>query len=57
MLDNFSLEMMREAVKINAGRAALENSGNITLDNLKECAETWCGLHLGRCTNQTPQSP
>ncbi|WP_033933744.1 nicotinate-nucleotide diphosphorylase, partial [Vibrio cholerae] len=40
MLDNFSLEMMREAVKINAGRAALENSGNITLDNLKECAET-----------------
>ncbi|MGL4191164.1 MAG: carboxylating nicotinate-nucleotide diphosphorylase [Vibrio sp.] len=40
MLDNFSLEMMRAAVKINAGRAALENSGNITLDNLKQCAET-----------------
>ncbi|MGL5653147.1 carboxylating nicotinate-nucleotide diphosphorylase [Vibrio misgurnus] len=40
MLDNFSLEMMREAVNINAGRAELENSGNITLDNLKQCAET-----------------
>ncbi|QIL85895.1 carboxylating nicotinate-nucleotide diphosphorylase [Vibrio sp. HDW18] len=40
MLDNFSLEMMRQAVQINAGRAALENSGNITLDNLKQCAET-----------------
>ncbi|WP_428771452.1 carboxylating nicotinate-nucleotide diphosphorylase [Vibrio sp.] len=40
MLDNFSLEMMREAVAINAGRAALENSGNITLDTLRQCAET-----------------
>ncbi len=40
MLDNFSLEMMREAVKINAGRAARENSGNIPVVNLKECAET-----------------
>ena len=40
MLDNFSLEMMREAVKINAGRAALENSGDITLNNIRECALT-----------------
>ncbi len=40
MLDNFSLEMMREAVKINAGRAALENSGDITLSNIRECALT-----------------
>ncbi|MCV5214590.1 nicotinate-nucleotide diphosphorylase, partial [Escherichia coli] len=34
MLDNFTKEMMREAVEINAGRAALENSGNITLDTI-----------------------
>lgn len=40
MLDNFTKEMMREAVKINAGRAALENSGNITLDTIAEYAET-----------------
>ncbi|MCD9541462.1 carboxylating nicotinate-nucleotide diphosphorylase [Photobacterium carnosum] len=40
MLDNFSLEMMREAVAINAGRAALENSGDITLNNIRECALT-----------------
>ena len=40
MLDNFSLEMMREAVRINAGRAALENSGDITLNNIRECALT-----------------
>lgn len=40
MLDNFSLEMMREAVIINAGRAALENSGNVTLETIRECANT-----------------
>ncbi|PFG55364.1 nicotinate-nucleotide pyrophosphorylase [carboxylating] [Vibrio sp. ES.051] len=40
MLDNFTKEMMREAVKINAGRAALENSGNITLETIAEYAET-----------------
>lgn len=40
MLDNFSLEMMREAVAINAGRAALENSGDITLSNIRACALT-----------------
>ncbi|WP_282177256.1 carboxylating nicotinate-nucleotide diphosphorylase [Vibrio nereis] len=40
MLDNFTKEMMREAVTINAGRAALENSGNITLETIREYAET-----------------
>lgn len=40
MLDNFDLEMMRKAVEINAGRAALENSGNITLENLRIYAQT-----------------
>jgi nicotinate-nucleotide pyrophosphorylase (carboxylating) len=40
MLDNFTTDMMREAVKINAGRAALENSGNVTFDTIVEFAET-----------------
>ncbi|MCG3759078.1 carboxylating nicotinate-nucleotide diphosphorylase [Vibrio cincinnatiensis] len=40
MLDNFSFEMMREAVKINTGRIALENSGNITLETIRDYAET-----------------
>lgn len=40
MLDNFTIEMMREAVNINAGRAALENSGNVTLETIAEFAET-----------------
>ncbi|ARR50228.1 TPA: carboxylating nicotinate-nucleotide diphosphorylase [Photobacterium damselae] len=40
MLDNFSFAMMREAVALNAGRAVLENSGNVTLETLAECAAT-----------------
>ncbi len=40
MLDNFTMDMMREAVAINAGRAALENSGNVTLETLRKYAET-----------------
>jgi len=40
MLDNFTTDMMRKAVKLNAGRAALENSGNVTLETIREYAMT-----------------
>lgn len=40
LLDNFSLDEMREAVKITGARAVLEASGNITLDNIRAVAET-----------------
>lgn len=40
MLDNMEPAMMREAVKIAGGRALLEASGNITLDNVRQTAET-----------------
>jgi nicotinate-nucleotide pyrophosphorylase (carboxylating) len=40
MLDNFSLEDMAAAVKINAGAIELEASGNIGLDNIRSVAET-----------------
>lgn len=40
LLDNMSAEMMREAVKICDGRAKLEASGNVTLDNALEVAAT-----------------
>ncbi|WP_407331439.1 carboxylating nicotinate-nucleotide diphosphorylase [Enterovibrio sp. 27052020O] len=40
MLDNFTTDMMREAVALNQGRVALEVSGNVTLDTLREFAET-----------------
>ena len=40
LLDNFSVDQIRDAVAITAGRAELEASGGITLDNLREVAET-----------------
>ena len=40
LLDNFSLDMMRDAARINAGRAILEASGNVTLETIREIAET-----------------
>ncbi len=40
LLDNMSLEMMREAVAIAAGRVPLEASGNVTRARLKDIAET-----------------
>jgi nicotinate-nucleotide pyrophosphorylase (carboxylating) len=40
LLDNFGLKRLREAVAETAGRARLEASGGITLDNLRAVAET-----------------
>jgi len=40
LLDNMSVELMLQAVHINAGRARLEASGNITLENVRQVAET-----------------
>jgi nicotinate-nucleotide pyrophosphorylase (carboxylating) len=40
MLDNFSLEDMRTAVKLTAGSVELEASGNIDLENCRTVAET-----------------
>jgi len=40
LLDNFSTAAMREAVRINAGRALLEASGGVTLESVREIAAT-----------------
>jgi len=40
LLDNMSVELIREAVKLSAGRVRLEASGNITLENVRDIAET-----------------
>ena len=40
LLDNFDLERMVEAVKLNAGRALLEASGGINLETVRAIAET-----------------
>ena len=44
MLDNFSLEQLREAVKTAGGRAELEASGNVTDETLVSIAETGVDL-------------
>jgi nicotinate-nucleotide pyrophosphorylase (carboxylating) len=43
LLDNMSIDRMREAVKIAGNRAELEASGGITLENVRVIAET--GIH------------
>ena len=40
LLDNFTPELLREAVRMNAGRAVLESSGNVTLETIRGVAET-----------------
>jgi nicotinate-nucleotide pyrophosphorylase (carboxylating) len=40
LLDNFDIDTLREAVAVNAGRAELEASGGITLDNVRDYAAT-----------------
>jgi nicotinate-nucleotide pyrophosphorylase (carboxylating) len=40
LLDNMGLPTLRQAVRINAGRAMLEISGGVTLEGLRDLAET-----------------
>ncbi len=40
LLDNFSVERLKEAVQINRGRVALEASGGVKLDTVRAIAES-----------------
>jgi nicotinate-nucleotide pyrophosphorylase (carboxylating) len=40
LLDNFSLDQMREAVQVTSGRTELEASGNMSLETLRAVAQT-----------------
>ena len=52
MLDNMTPDDMKKAVEITAGRALLEASGNITLENLRETALTGVDIiSLGALTH------
>ncbi|MBF0124783.1 MAG: carboxylating nicotinate-nucleotide diphosphorylase [Magnetococcales bacterium] len=44
LLDNMDLTTLRQAVAMVGGRALLEASGNITLDNVRQVAETGVDL-------------
>lgn len=55
MLDNMVLETMREAVRMVDGKALLEASGGITLENVREVAETGVDLiSVGALTHSAP---
>ncbi|WP_109482461.1 carboxylating nicotinate-nucleotide diphosphorylase [Paraburkholderia sp. C35] len=40
LLDNFSFDMMRDAVRITTGRAVLEVSGGVNFETIRQIAET-----------------
>ncbi|MGH9969283.1 MAG: carboxylating nicotinate-nucleotide diphosphorylase [Pyrinomonadaceae bacterium] len=40
LLDNMTTETLRQAVRLNQGRAKLEASGNVSLENVRQIAET-----------------
>ncbi|HEX4804569.1 MAG TPA: carboxylating nicotinate-nucleotide diphosphorylase [Conexibacter sp.] len=55
LLDNMDLATMREAVARTAGRASLEASGGVTLDRLREIAETGIDfISIGALTHSAP---
>ena len=55
MLDNMSLEEMRRAVEIAAGRVLLEASGNVTLERVRAIAETGVDfISVGALTHSAP---
>ena len=56
MLDNMNLEDMRKAVKSIHGRALIEASGGITLDNVRAVAETGVDfISIGALTHSAPK--
>lgn len=55
MLDNFSLENLREAVSRTAGRVTLEASGGVTLETVRAIAETGVDvISVGALTHSAP---
>ena len=55
LLDNMTVEMMREAVSLNSNRAKLEASGNVTLENVRGIAETGVDfISVGALTHSPP---
>lgn len=55
LLDNFSLDDLRTAVALNAGRAILEASGGVTLETVAAIAETGVDvISAGALTHSAP---
>jgi nicotinate-nucleotide pyrophosphorylase (carboxylating) len=57
MLDNMTNEDMRKAVAFVKGKVPLEASGNVTLANVKQIAETGVDfISVGALTHSVPAS-
>ena len=55
LLDNMSLAMLREAVRMVGGRVPLEASGGVNLDTIRGIAETGVDyISVGRITQSAP---
>lgn len=55
LLDNMSIEMLREAVALSAGRISLEASGGVTLQTVRAIAETGVDyISVGALTHSAP---
>jgi len=55
LLDNMSLDELRAAVTLNAGRVPLEASGGVKLDTIRGIAETGVDfISVGRLTQSAP---
>jgi nicotinate-nucleotide pyrophosphorylase (carboxylating) len=55
LLDNMTLDQLRRAVAMTAGRAELEASGGITLDTVRAVAETGVDyISVGALTHSAP---
>ncbi len=55
MLDNMDLDTMRQAVELAGGHTPLEASGNVTLDRLRQIAETGVDfISSGALTHSAP---
>jgi nicotinate-nucleotide pyrophosphorylase (carboxylating) len=55
LLDNMTLDQLREAVKITAGRVPLEASGNMSLERVRSAAETGVDyISVGALTHSAP---
>ncbi len=55
LLDNFSPAQLRQAVQLAGGRAQLEASGGITLDNIEQIAATGVDrISVGALTHSAP---
>lgn len=55
MLDNMTVDLMRSAVKLVAGRVPVEASGNVTLETIRAIAETGVDyISSGSLTHSAP---